>query len=920
MNRRLTLACAIGMASLAGMVARGGGGPQHVLLVVNDNSPASLELGQYYRMQRALPGINVMHIRTPVGYSMTTAAFTNDIWKPVTDYLAAAGLTNQVDYVVFSCDIPYRVYDGTGPFVEYRSSGLTAAMFYGFKASPNAFVYGCQLAAGSASRYYGAERAFRRSEEPSHNDYFLSSILTATNLATAKQMIDRSVQADAGLATGTIFLLHSSDPYRNIQWPQFQHVDFTLRCLPRPHACELLDADAIHGRSNVIGYAVGQKNVADISNNAYAPGAIAEHLTSYGGCLFDSDPHEVQMSILDWVRAGAAGSYGTVVEPCGYTNKFPNELLHVWYARGFNLGESLWMSVQHPYQGVVVGDPLSAPYAQPPAVACGGLVSGQVVVGTLALTITGTPAVADGRVSRLDLYLDDRYLTTLTNLAPRRFNMVTATLNGSDRVYAVKTGDDLMDVAAGLAAAINAAPALGVTARALGDRIEIRQDALGTNGAWMTCAAASATGTAAELNVAAWSPWTNFLETTFPAHEEATLYGTPMSGDVVRAVVTTLAGATVTNEVRAGVGDTVHTLMGRLESAVNAHPALQSSTGCRVMWRYGTDHAGAFWVARTNAWPGANLYLTYSVITQAGSSLVGPNFSDRFNDNADVLGARAVILLMDGAAQVTGAYDLDTTTLADGPHTLRIVATDGTAVRTEGQLVVPWVADNTAMACGFVCPPAGAGYLLSQSVAVTVTAAAPVAVVTAVVLRAEGKEVARDTTAPYEFVVPATNYGVGSVALQAGAYGSDGTVAFSELREVRVLPDADADGLDDDWEIREFGAITNWTGADDPDGDGANNGNEYLADTEPTNRFSKLMLLGVTGLTNEFVQMQFWASTGRQYRMHCRETDLPDAADWSAATQAFAGSNAIYTWRDDGRDLPVSTNTRRYYRMGASRP
>ena len=45
--------------------------------------------------------------------------------------------------------------------------------------------------------------------------------------------------------------------------------------------------------------------------------------------------------------------------------------------------------------------------------------------------------------------------------------------------------------------------------------------------------------------------------------------------------------------------------------------------------------------------------------------------------------------------------------------------------------------------------------------------------------------------------------------------------------------DSDDDGLPDEWEIQYFGHL-NYSGADDPDGDGYNNLTEYLQGSDPT--------------------------------------------------------------------------------------
>jgi uncharacterized protein (TIGR03790 family) len=73
------------------------------------------------------------------------------------------------------------------------------------------------------------------------------------------------------------------------------------------------------------------------------------------------------MSALRWLEAGATGSYGTVVEPCNLTTKFPHPgLLLTYYRRGDTLLESYWRSVAMPEQGVFIGEPLARPWGPRP--------------------------------------------------------------------------------------------------------------------------------------------------------------------------------------------------------------------------------------------------------------------------------------------------------------------------------------------------------------------------------------------------------------------------------------------------------------------------------------------------------------------------------------------------------------------------
>jgi uncharacterized protein (TIGR03790 family) len=107
-------------------------------------------------------------------------------------------------------------------------------------------------------------------------------------------------------------------------------------------------------------YFTGHITVPHLAENRYLPGAIADHLTSSGGVMSGSN----QMNIMEWLKAGATGSYGAVVEPCNFPAKFSNPALILYfYLRGSSLIEAYWKSVSEPGQGIFVGEPLAKPFA-----------------------------------------------------------------------------------------------------------------------------------------------------------------------------------------------------------------------------------------------------------------------------------------------------------------------------------------------------------------------------------------------------------------------------------------------------------------------------------------------------------------------------------------------------------------------------
>jgi len=612
------------------------------------------------------------------------------------------------------------------------------------------------------------------------------------------------------------------------------------------------------------------------------------------------------------------------LEPCAYTNKFPNARLHYWYGRGFNMAESYWMSVRNPYEGVFIGDPLCQPYARASQVAVAGLASNAVVSNTVNLTVTVVAAGSNRPVNEVRLYLDEFYLATLTNITPRAGNDVKDRLNGNARTYTAPAGATLLTVATGLAARINAAPSLGVTARAVADRVEIVQDALGVAGTGLTCSAISSNNSSGELTVFPFVPFTNFLETTAAAYEQVTLSGAPAVGDIVRAVVTRLDGVKITNQVMAQAGDDAYTLLTNLAGVVNANTNLQSTSGCEVKWTtYNLFIAGGYdtyFVSRTNTWQGYNLYLNFSLSLQPGSTLSG-GVADNFNFNADVLGARATIFLAAGRTNFACGYTLVTTNLADGPHTLRAVACEGTAVKAQGQTVIPFQVDNHGDQCVITNPAVGATFLLSESIPVQVWAAPAGGAITAVQFHAEAKRAAATNAAPYTCTLAASQYGVGELQLFARAFNSNGRVVDSLPVGVTILPDYDFDGLEDQWEIRNFGSIAVYNGTNDPDSDTFNNWLEYTADTEPTNAASYFRITAVGGpWTGALPRLTFVSSTAREYRIHCNDIALTSALYWLAASNVFMGAAGLTTWVDDGSDLPPLGGDRRYYRVRVRRP
>jgi hypothetical protein len=153
------------------------------------------------------------------------------------------------------------------------------------------------------------------------------------------------------------------------------------------------------GAKDVAGLMVGAATF-DLAKDGVKilPGAICEHLTSGGAGFL---PGNDQTSLAEFLRAGAAGASGTVVEPLALQAKFPLASMQLHYVRGCSLAEAFYQSVTCPYQLLIVGDPLCQPWAAIPTITLGGVKKDEKVKGKISLTPS-----AIGSVGTYELYVD----------------------------------------------------------------------------------------------------------------------------------------------------------------------------------------------------------------------------------------------------------------------------------------------------------------------------------------------------------------------------------------------------------------------------------------------------------------------------------------------------------------------------------
>lgn len=315
-------------------------------IIVNTDDPQSVAVGAYYATKRGIPSANVISLA--LGANWATAKTTT---VPSATF---AGWKTQIDAKTPANVQAYAVTFIYPSIVQCMS--LTSAIAFGFDMKYCSTP--CNPTADSP--YYDST-----SSTP-HTTHAMrpAMVLASTTVEGAKQLVDRGVSADRTFPLARGYLVKTNDTARNVRWPDFVSVDKDWN-RPESLAFSYIDnaagtaSNTITGKKDVLFYFTGLTTVPELATNEYLPGAVADHLTSYGGQI----PESGQMSILRWLEAGATASYGTVVEPCNFTTKFPeiSTFLDHYFA-GESLIEAYWKSVAKPGEGLFIGEPLARPY------------------------------------------------------------------------------------------------------------------------------------------------------------------------------------------------------------------------------------------------------------------------------------------------------------------------------------------------------------------------------------------------------------------------------------------------------------------------------------------------------------------------------------------------------------------------------
>lgn len=352
-------------------------GPHECIIIANRRTMESVELANYYADLRQIPPINIIHLDLPDQALNADASFTPEefrtlIYEPVQKVLRERNLANHVLVWLYSLDFPARI-ETTPPM------SLTGMTFVrGTPPPPESIEGGNWL----SPLFVGPDRADGPKSPAAGLEEFTIKLTTNMPLPSMmlgwsgsrgmsvdqiKEQLRVSASADGAHPSATVYFERNDDVRSGMRQWQFEPV---IRELSALGVAGIAVSNVPRDRADLMGIFGGRAVFGAGTFGTLRPGAYAEHLTSFAGMFHESG----QTKLTEWLKLGAAGSSGTVIEPGSTTKpvmlwaKFPHARVFSHYASGVTLLESLYLSTRCPLQLLMVGDALCSPWAKPPGI------------------------------------------------------------------------------------------------------------------------------------------------------------------------------------------------------------------------------------------------------------------------------------------------------------------------------------------------------------------------------------------------------------------------------------------------------------------------------------------------------------------------------------------------------------------------
>ncbi len=375
------------------LLAGQGGAPvpdaERVLVVVNRNSPASLEIAADYCAKRKVKERLEVSCQDSAldtdKETITYAHFAEAIEAPL---FAALAARPGIDFIVLTKGIPLRIRGAPGLGVDDRQPSVDswiAAIGYPQLQSSRKLTLRYQEWHGSAyaNRFWNSTRPY------THHEFggFLVTRLDGYSVADAEALVARALESElhrpaAGFLLDACAAYGFGDPalqpvslgneVREVEELHFDDYNADMAA-----AAALIQkrglrvrfektAEFVGGSDPLAGYVSWGSNDRQFSAERYhelrfAPGAIVETAVSTSARTF-LPTSGGQSLIADLVHQGATGAKGYCDEPLLQAVSSPS-ILFERYVRGWTLAESYYAAARFVgWEDIVLGDPLCRPF------------------------------------------------------------------------------------------------------------------------------------------------------------------------------------------------------------------------------------------------------------------------------------------------------------------------------------------------------------------------------------------------------------------------------------------------------------------------------------------------------------------------------------------------------------------------------
>ena len=346
---------------------------ESVVIIVNENSPGSVEIGEYYAQQRNIPLDHICHVSAP-----TTEVIERDEYleleAQVATFLTDKGFMGSTLFLVTTKGVPLKV-NGTNAEAPFDFDGNCSsvdselALMFSPYPSGNDGQYD--------NPYHNATIAF----DPSLFDgIYLVNRLTGPTITDAKALVDRAIQAEQASAPLRGYGYLDADPamgggfdyYDDLIIDSFEY----LKTMGFESGLENTTADIGNTGATYTTDSSSSLPPADqTATNAllywgwythpdtyydtfeWQVGAMGQKLHSFNAYTFEGN---------SWcagaVADGITGTQGNVYEPYLEGAHYPDVFFDRILA-GYTFAEASYMAQPYlSWQSVVIGDPLYTPF------------------------------------------------------------------------------------------------------------------------------------------------------------------------------------------------------------------------------------------------------------------------------------------------------------------------------------------------------------------------------------------------------------------------------------------------------------------------------------------------------------------------------------------------------------------------------